>query len=309
MAKGLMYSTNASGIVTISPPGFTTGRILFVHSGTGTDRADYGDSPDYPLATVDYAFSQGLVTASKGDVIYVMPGHAESTTTANAELFDMDVAGVSIIGLGTGDKRPTFTLGVASATIVIGAAGCRLSNIRLIGDVSDLVTGLEIEAAATGCEVDHCYFQDNATTKDMLIHVAVAADADRLYYHHNHHNGITGGEATEGIKFAGGCDGLIMEHNIIVGDFKTNGVVDLSAAASLNVCIQHNRLLNNGADTGLCIKGHASMTGLIAWNAVGGIKANTETIVAAGAHSFENYGTDTAGTTGILTVSTATAWT
>lgn len=294
------------GVFTIEDVVEHPGAIFFVHSGTGVDAAGGGRSPDAPLATVDYAI--GLCTANKGDVIYVLPGHTESTTAANAELFDLDVAGVSIIGLGLGNKRPTFTLGVASATIVMGAAGCRLSNIRLIGDVSDLVTGLEIEAAATDCMVDHCYFADTATNKDMLVAVLVAADADRLTFVDNHIDQIIGGEATEGVKFAGGCDGLIFARNYIYGDYKTNGAVDLSAAASLRVFIHNNLIINAGADTGLCIKCHASLTGAIAWNHVGSVKNNTETIVAAGAHAAENYGNDTAGTTGILTPATPTAW-
>lgn len=302
----LFVRKQAGGLFAVEDTSLSTGNRFYVDSATGSDTAGFGSSPDTPCATVDYAI--GLCTANKGDIIYVMPGHAE-TADAAAKPFDLDVAGVSIIGLGVGDKRPTFTLTHADATCTIGAAGCRVSNIRIIGNVSDQKVGMTIEAAATGCQVDHCYFADSATNKDTLIMVSVAADADRLVFCDNQISGTTGGEATEGVKFAGGCDGLVMCRNIIIGDFKTGGCVSLAGAASLNVTIHDNVMVNHDASAGLCIKGHAGMTGSICWNHVAGSKANTETInTVTAAFCAENYGNDVAASTGILTPATATSW-
>jgi len=52
------------------------GNVFWVSSTTGTDSAGYGRNPDAPVATLDYAI--GLCTASKGDIVYLMPGHAEN---------------------------------------------------------------------------------------------------------------------------------------------------------------------------------------------------------------------------------------
>ena len=77
----------------------STGNYFFVHSGTGSDAYD-GKNPKVvdrssgPFATVDYAI--GKCTASNGDVVIVMPGHAETLTAA----VTVDVAGVQVIGLG-----------------------------------------------------------------------------------------------------------------------------------------------------------------------------------------------------------------
>lgn len=285
----------------------TTGNIFFVHSGTGTDSAGFGQNPDAPFATLDYAIGQ--CTASKGDVVVVMEGHTETASTDAQELWDIDVAGVTVLGLGVGDKRPTFTLAHANATVVMGAAGCRISNLRIIGNISDLVTGLEVEAAATGCVVDHCYFADSATNKDMLIAIAVEADADRLIVEHNHFVITVGGEATDCIKFAGGSDGSVIRHNIMVGDWKTGGAINNNTAASLGQLIHDNFMVNADASAGLCIKHHASSTGGIFRNFVAGSKANTETISTVTAmHCGENYGNEAAATSGILTPSTATNW-
>ena len=307
--KTELFASWTQGSMVIADQKISTGSRFWVHSGTGSDSAGYGSSPSTPFASVDYAV--GKCTASKGDIIYVMPGHAESTTTAGAELFDIDVAGVSVIGLGTGDLRPTFTLAVADATVVMGAASCVLDNIRLIGNISDLVAGLEIEAAADGCTVRNCYFADSGTTKDMLIGVSVTADADRLLFENNVFNITVGGEATNAIKFAGGCDGLVMRNNIFVGDWKgADGAIGLAGAASVGILVHDNFVVNADASVGLVMDLHASTTGGVFRNFAAGSKGNQETITGGeAAHFGENYGNDAAATTGILTPSTATAWT
>src|SRR3990167_2616461 len=88
------------------PAMLTTGNVFFVDSGASlaVDDTAHGDSPERPFATLDYAVGQ--CTASNGDIIYVMPGHAE-TISADSGV-DVDVAGVTIIGVGRGASRPTF---------------------------------------------------------------------------------------------------------------------------------------------------------------------------------------------------------
>mgnify|MGYP006139353905 CR=1 FL=1 len=52
---------------------------------------------------------------NKGDVIVVMPGHAE--TVSGAAGINCDVAGVSIVGLGRGAARPTITMSAATTRL------------------------------------------------------------------------------------------------------------------------------------------------------------------------------------------------
>lgn len=275
--------------------------------GDVTDPNARGRSPDFPFATVDYAVSQ--CTANKGDVIVGMPAHAESTTTADAEIFDLDVAGVTFVGLGEGDKRPTFTLGIATATAVIGAAGCRVSNVIFKGDISDLVAALEVEAV-TGCKVDNCLFYDTATNKDMLIGIKVAAGAHRLTLENNHFLITVGGEATEAVDFAGACDGLVMRNNILLGDWKgAGGAIGLDAAASANILVVGNLVKNADAGVGLVMDLHASTTGLIHNNIACGTKSNTETITGGEAvHIGLNYGSDAVAVSSLQTPAATAAW-
>ena len=78
--------------------------VLFVDStnSSASDTAGFGENPDMPFATIDYAVSQ--CTDSVGDVIYAMPGHTETLTEAGS--LDLDVIGISIRGLGEGALQP-----------------------------------------------------------------------------------------------------------------------------------------------------------------------------------------------------------
>ena len=138
-------------------PGWTTGNVFFVDSGIGSDTADVGKKATEPFATLDYAI--GRCTASNGDVIIVMPGHAESLTAAIA----LDVAGIKIIGLGNGDNRPRFTLaGAAVPAITISADDQKIDNLAFYcatAGTSYLKNFLRV--AANDIEVSGCEFVTN----------------------------------------------------------------------------------------------------------------------------------------------------
>jgi hypothetical protein len=121
-----------------------TGRVFWVDSGATSIGADnawlgYGVSPTKPFLTLDYAIGQ--CTAGKGDVIYLMPGHAE-TKAAEGNLCP-GWAGVSVIGLATA-RLPTFTLGTHTGDLLGDRANCSLRNTKIISDLADLAVGLTV---------------------------------------------------------------------------------------------------------------------------------------------------------------------
>ena len=94
------------------------GNIFWVDSEAGSDA--YNGTRNFPFATIDYAISR--CTANNGDIILVKPGHAEILTAAAAIL--IDVAGIAIIGLGSGADRPKLTFSTSTdASVSITAAG------------------------------------------------------------------------------------------------------------------------------------------------------------------------------------------
>jgi len=105
-----------------------------------------------PFATIDKGISS--CTASRGDIVLVMPGHAETISTATA--LAADVAGVAVVGLGSGTLRPTLTLGTATtATIAVSAANFTFKNIIFtanFADIAELFTPTAVDFHAEDCD-------------------------------------------------------------------------------------------------------------------------------------------------------------
>jgi hypothetical protein len=154
---------------------FTTGTVYFVCNATNANGSDgnSGLRPDQPLATLAKALT--LVTASKGDTIVVMPGHAE-TTTAVA----LSVAGVTVVGVGFGRLKPAFTATTAASDLfAVSAANVTLINLRLVGAASGSTALLDINGAdfyGYGLVFEHGAAPLNAVTVPASAHRFILED-------------------------------------------------------------------------------------------------------------------------------------
>jgi len=144
----------------------TTGNVFFVDSGAGSDTGAYGTVAEEPFATIDYAI--GKCTANNGDVILVMPGHAENIVTATS--FVSDVDGVKILGLGHGLTKPKLTFTAAAGTIKITGANCHFENFNLYSNfATGITTGITLGAAADGCVLKNIRMEEPRTLKNFLL--------------------------------------------------------------------------------------------------------------------------------------------
>ena len=178
MGKTALFAQQQpGGLFAIEDQSRTTGARFFVHATTGTDAAGYGTHPDAPVASLDYAI--GLCTASKGDVIYAMPGHAE-TTTAIA----LDVAGVSIVGLGTGATKPTLTATTAATDLLnITAANCSIDGIRFVGAASGNTALVDLGATSSDAYFGpRCEFLQAATPLSAITVSGASNGADGFIF-------------------------------------------------------------------------------------------------------------------------------
>ena len=263
MGKTALFSQHQpGGVFTISDIEQHPGSIFFVNSATGTDGAGYGQNPDAPVATLDYAI--GLCTASKGDVIYVMPGHAENLTGATS--LTMDVAGVSVIGLGKGSLRPTFSLTTATAaTWNITAANCMVKNVVIVGNFLNVAAAVTIGASAHYTTLQSVETRDTSAVLGALIQISVAAGATDLTIDDYQHVTFTGGltaAATNVILAAGAVDRFKLTNSRIYAHTSAAPVA-LSAAASKFVYINGVDLTNTDTSAGLGIAAHNSTTGFV----------------------------------------------
>jgi hypothetical protein len=154
----------------------TTGTYYFVHSGTGSN-GNTGLKPERPFATVQAAVT--AATASKNDVIVVLPGHAETVTASSLNL---SKAGVSVICLGNGRNAAVFTYGAAAATITVSAANVSWKGGNFVANFADVAAAFTI-GAAKGFRVECASFTDTSAILNFLSIVVTGStnnDADGL---------------------------------------------------------------------------------------------------------------------------------
>lgn len=156
--------------------GYSAAKIYYVSSShANANSGNSGLDPNYPLPTLAAA----LDVAAAGDVIYLAAGHNENIGNAQITL---DVAGVSIIGLGTGPNRPRFDFDHANASIDITANGVMLKNIMLLPSVTDVLIGIDVNAAVTDTwleAIESLPGEDGAGTDEFALTVDVKAGCAR----------------------------------------------------------------------------------------------------------------------------------
>jgi len=234
-----------------------TGKTYYVDSGLSA--AGLGTSWESALTTVDAAINK--CTASNGDVIMVAPGHAESFTAANG--FDLDVAGVTIYMLGEGSNAPTFTFADTDATIAIGAAGCKIVGGRYLAGISEVVTGISIEAGGDDVTLDSLIFPEPGTsTFEFDKAIVLASGADRVTIQNCISYSCDATGATDWLDMTTGVNnGTRILYNTIIGEYSQAPIY--SDKADLETFIIGNNITNmttgqfaiefSAAATGMCL--------------------------------------------------------
>lgn len=145
-------------------------------SGSNNNKGSY----QQPFSTLAYASSRCV--AGRGDTIFVMPNHAETIPSDTA--LTLSIAGVAIVGLGTGASRPTFTLDTATtATINVTAANVTIKNCVFTANFADIVSVFTL-TTAKNFALDGCLIKATATNMNFLNVIdtdATTANADGLY--------------------------------------------------------------------------------------------------------------------------------
>jgi hypothetical protein len=222
--------------------------VYFVDSGSGA-AGNSGARPDEALSTLDAAV--GKCTANRGDVIIVLPGHAETIVAAGGVA--LDVAGISVIGLGRGTLKPTFTFGTATtADINVSAANILFKNFRLVSDINDL--GMFLDVDEGNFTVEDCDFV-TSSAKEALNFINLATTKDDFvirncrFFQPTDPAGSDGGDNTGGI-YVVDSENILVEDCEYYGNFETAFFHNKTTAAK-NVWIVNCRGINvlSGSET------------------------------------------------------------
>jgi len=266
-----------------SGPILTTGNVFFVHH-TGSD-SNSGTDATQPFATLDYAI--GRCTADKNDTIIVMAGHAETITSA----ITVDIAGVSIIGIGNGTNRPALTCNAAIDCITVTAANVTIQNIYFPASTLTGVTS-RINVAASHLSVINCKFQCGQYDLESITVTATGLDlvVDSCHFIVS----ANGPDAAIEIESASAA-GIIVQNCIFDGGDDTNGW-DVSAVNS-DVAHTNCVIKNNVSFYGAFADFDAAATGVIAYNVMG--EGTLGAMLDPGScMCFENYEADAVDETG-----------
>jgi hypothetical protein len=279
----------------IGSPLFTTGKIFHVDSGAdAADNDNAATNPSQPAATLNGAI--GKCTANNGDVILIAPGHSETLSAAAAITFD--VAGVTVIGMGVGGSRPTFTLDTAaSVDINITAADTQIHNCIFSMNYADIAGVFDLSAA--GFVLNKCRFVDTAASMnfvELIVCTTTNNECDRLEFTDNYVDSPdTGNDCI--VQIGGDLDGLVFSNNYIqLGVADGESIIQVATGKDLTSCqIVGNYIyrLNTAGDL-IVDSDTTANTGIIAHNRIGHADTGSEVLIDAdGVRQFDNLGTAT----------------
>lgn len=297
--SSLFSRRTPGGIYTIADIAAVPGDVWFVDSaasGAG-DAAGKGRTPDAPFATLAYAFSSDSVDS--GDVVYVMPGHTETVNAAGD--ITMDIAGVTVVGLGRGSSRPTFTYATdTAATWLITAANVSVRNVLITCtgtiDVANAITITAADVSLVDVDV-----RDSAATSQFADPIIVSTGADRCRLERVRVFSHASGDAAQSaiLLSAAVVDVEIIDH-YSDGLFATGNIE--STAAALNTVIKNAVTRQRHATRDAGINLHASNTGFVlsprVWSATNDADGFNLAIVAAAASVFDPLVVNLAGERG-----------
>lgn len=289
------------------------GKVFWVSNASTLQQGQRGGSNgnrgtyDAPFSTIDYAI--GMCTAGRGDIIFVKPGHAETLSSAGA--IAADVAGVAIVGLGTGSLRPTITFDTAAgATISVSAANVAFKNLIFSANFAD-ITAVFTTTTAKWLTIEDCRIQATATNMNFLNIVdtnATTNDTDGLALLNN--VWVEPDLATLGMVKMDGTNASVRIEDNTVTVGVNNNVATLMAIATgkivTSASVQRNKVYRLNTDTatgGLLVTTDGSTnTGVIADNYAQHADTAAEILVTAssGFGFFFNYASGVAGASGYL---------
>lgn len=202
----------------------------------------FGYDPDGTLRYFDDVDSAiGECTANAGDRILAMPGHTETITAASG--IDMDVAGVSLIGLGLGSDRPTITFTtVDSADMDFGADNLLIKNIVFVCGVDGLDEPLDIEASVDNVTFEDCEFRDDTASMQTDRWIQTAATNTNLKLINCEHVGSDTAGAVAFITITGGS-GHVIKNLVSNGNFSAGNIQLLTTLTNdilIDGCILEN---------------------------------------------------------------------
>jgi len=268
----------------------TGGKVFYV--GTAAMVANYTDVTqgiaNRLFTDVNTALAQCV--AGRGDTIYILPGYTESISASDA-WSNLGVAtDVTIIGMGRGTNRPTFTWTANGATVLFDTANFRVLNVRMFmaGPQSAgaaQTTAAPITVSAAGCEISGCEIWWGFDADQIVtIGITTTAAADNFTFNSNFCYAETAAVPTTTFLRLTGTDNLRMDGTVIIGPGSTTsiGPVQQLTTGSLKVWIHDCVFQSTLAASTIAFTAIAGCTGTVDKCSFGVLAAGNGLTAASG---------------------------
>lgn len=280
------------------------GKIFWIDSVAG--RSDNSCTFDRPAATLAAALLK--CTASKGDIIVAKAGHSETISSSTA--LTLSVAGVAVIGLGTGTARPKFTIDTANtATINVTAANVSMINCQIIGNFLSIAAAFTLTTAKY-FTLQNCYIADTSGVLNFLNVIkstGAANTVDGLTAVGNYWAGLGTTSVNSFILSANDIDSAIWRNNTVTLQRTATAAIlaTITAGVLTNLDCGWNNVYSKATATtggGLVNVGGTTSTGCVYNNYQQTLDTSGNVLftTTVGLGAFENRVTGVVGATGFV---------
>lgn len=249
------------------------------------------DGGNRVFATMASFVSDANSVASRGDYVFIAPGHAETITAAAG--IALSEAGVTVIGLGAGALRPTFTFTTSTAaSFDITAASVTVQNCIFVCGI-DAQTAM-MNVTATDVSILNCEFRTNSGTVGTTLGILTAATSDRLIVNSCRFLGPatnTGTTTTAQIQYEGAVD-IQITNSYFTGKM-TQSILNVTGTVLRGLISTNNFVVATGTKA---IAVAAASTPFISNNRIN-VPSGTTPIVAAAGFVIGNLYSAAAGVT------------
>ena len=280
----------------------TTGLLPGQRGGSDANRGTF----DAPFSTLAGAVAQCV--ASRGDVIFVKPGHTETISSSTA--LTMSVAGVAVVGLGIGSMRPKFTIDTANtATINVTAANVSFLNCQIIGNFLSIAAAFTL-TTAKWFTLENCYVADTSGVLNFLNVIkstGAANTVDGLAAINNVWAGLGTTSVNSFILSANDIDSAVWKGNSITLQRTATAAIlaTITAGVLSNLDCGFNKVYSKATATtggGLISVGGTTSTGCVYNNYQQTLGTATDILftTSVGLGAFENRVSGVVGATGFV---------
>ncbi len=224
------YGALAKTVTSVNPQA----KVFFVAPASAAWYADF--SHEFPVdkdgvTRVYTSITSALsaCVANRGDVIAVLPGYTETVTAA----ITINVAGVSVIGLGNGNLRPTITGNGTIDAVTITAANATFRGFNFGVPGTDNQTAL-VNIGAAGVTVGDIFGVCSTTAKNVVDAITVVAGSDNLTVENVLLYNTTVA-VNSFLNFEGACSHVTVKNFKVFGNVATGGIIDADLITNLTL--------------------------------------------------------------------------